>query len=357
VVRLGVVRRGVVRLGVVRLGVVRLGVVPQMFRILDWFGSCQSETMVSEVFRWEHSDEDNHARGRRQAPEIRITVSVRVRIVSDEAYSRASKACTGYEQAYGMVGEAQGMRTIQYLNRVYRNDPNSGAFVIDVKLEKYAYAFNEWDGAYFKRRDLDRDLAHFLNLCSEEIPFRYRIAIEFTVNEEHNPKMERLLRTSLKNYFANRMEAEKRILGRISRRILRFVALGALALLIAAVIEPLVPPNPLGGLLSEGFFIGGWVFFWEALSAGTFQRPERRKLMRAFKRFYQSDIRFAYTDVDLPDFEVDDDHEVVDSVQREGIDVTRQARQKKERIGDGVELKKSSTVTVSVDRVLAHRER
>ncbi len=227
------------------------------------------------------------------------------------------------------------MRTIQYLNRIYRKDPESGAFIIDVKLEKYAYAFNEWDSAYFKRRDLDPDLAHFLNLCSDEIPFRYKIAIEFTVNEDQNPKMERLLRTSLKNYFANKMEAEKRLLRRINRRILRFVVFGALALLIAAAIEPLVPPNPLGRLLNEGFFIGGWVFFWEAMSAGTFQRPERRKLMRSLKRFYDSSVRFTYTDADFMDFDDDDDG---DGDQYDSIDVTWQAREKKERIGDNLEI-------------------
>lgn len=241
------------------------------------------------------------------------------------------------------------MRTITYLNRVYRKDPGTGAFIIDVKLEKYAYAFNEWDSAYFKRRDLDPDLVHFLSLCSDEIPFRYKIAIEFSVTEDQNPKMERLLRSSVKNYFANKMEAEKRLVRRINRRILRYVVFGALALLIAAAIEPIVPPNPLGRLLNEGFFIGGWVFFWEAMSAGTFQRPERRKLMRALKRFYDSNIRFTYTDVDSPEFDDDEEHESSED-QYDNIDVTWQAREKKKRIGDDLEIGPSDVSSATAGR-------
>ncbi len=241
------------------------------------------------------------------------------------------------------------MRTITYLNRMYRKDPRTGAFIIDVKLEKYAYAFNEWDSAYFKRRDLDPDLVHFLNLCSEEIPFRYKIAIEFTVTEDQNRKMERLLRDSVKNYFANKMEAEKRLVRRINRRILRYVVFGALALLIAAAIEPIVPPNPLGRLLNEGFFIGGWVFFWEAMSAGTFQRPERRKLMRALKRFYDSSIRFTYIDADSPEFDDDEEQESSED-QYDNIDVKWQAREKKERIGDDLEIGCADVSSVTTDR-------
>ena len=42
------------------------------------------------------------------------------------------------------------------LGKFYQVDPATGAFLVEVALDRYEDVFNEWDPAPYKRRDLDR---------------------------------------------------------------------------------------------------------------------------------------------------------------------------------------------------------
>lgn len=191
------------------------------------------------------------------------------------------------------------MKQQEYLSRVYRTDPDTGSYLIDVKLEKYLYAFNEWDSSYFMRRDMDEDLVNFLLNCADDIPPRERIAIVFAVDESPNPQMETLLRDSMASYFRNKLWWEQRDLRQIYKRAVWYTIGGLLVLLAAAAGEPVLPDNVIGRVVTEGLFIGGWVLFWEALAMVTFQRPALRRFLRQLKRLSTTEIRFDYhTNID-----------------------------------------------------------
>ena len=41
------------------------------------------------------------------------------------------------------------------LRKIYRQNPDTGAFLIEVALDRYEEIFNEWDPVPYKRRDLN----------------------------------------------------------------------------------------------------------------------------------------------------------------------------------------------------------
>lgn len=68
----------------------------------------------------------------------------------------------------------------------YTKNPTTGRIIIDIALDDYIDFFHEWDNSAFKKRDINADLAEFLDICSEDIPLRKKLEIAFSVNTEEN---------------------------------------------------------------------------------------------------------------------------------------------------------------------------
>ena len=64
----------------------------------------------------------------------------------------------------------------------YRKNPDTGRIIIDIALDNYLEFFHEWDNSIFKKRDINPELAEFLDLCSEDIPLRKKLEIVFSIN-------------------------------------------------------------------------------------------------------------------------------------------------------------------------------
>ncbi len=110
------------------------------------------------------------------------------------------------------------MKKTHTYDLLYRKNLSNGNVIIDVSLNGYNEFFHEWDNAAFRKRDIHQDLAHFLDLCSEDIPIRKGIDIHFCVKaNEKSTEHEDRIRTSYLNYYNALLRGEKKKTKRIFR--------------------------------------------------------------------------------------------------------------------------------------------
>lgn len=79
-------------------------------------------------------------------------------------------------------------KKIDYLQKIYDKNPVTGNYIIEVALDKYTDVFNDWDHASYKKRDMDPDLAYFLEDCADDIPSKHKFDICFYVPKEVKDK-------------------------------------------------------------------------------------------------------------------------------------------------------------------------
>jgi hypothetical protein len=180
-----------------------------------------------------------------------------------------------------------------FLNQIYRQDPASGAYVIEAALDVYRDVFNEWDPAPFKRRDLDPDLNRFLQECASDIPLRCPIILCFHIpRQERDQAKEDLIRSGIRTYFSFSIHLVNREMREYNRRAFRYVLTSIVFLFAAFGLAEVLKAHMLLTILGEGLFIGGWVFLWEALATIAFKKKDLKKNRGQYVRFRDADVRF-----------------------------------------------------------------
>lgn len=185
------------------------------------------------------------------------------------------------------------MKKKRLFDEIYAIDTATNLYMIEIGLDDYSDIFNEWDSAPFKRRDLDPDLQLYLESSSEEIPFRYPIELSFTIPQgSHDQLIETEIRNSLKNYFVFKLYLLRKELKQTNTQMLRFVAIGFFLLWVATKFSEQFEGFPFAAILTEGLFIGGWVFIWEAVSLFFFTNREIYDTYRIYRRLYKAPVFF-----------------------------------------------------------------
>jgi len=181
------------------------------------------------------------------------------------------------------------------LESLYKRDPDTGEFAIEIDLDAYGEVFNEWDRGPLRSRDIDPDLLTFLERCSADIPLKLPIGLHFYLPAaERNPAKEAWLARGFRNYFELTEYQVARRIVRSKRMIMVYVLVAFVFLFSAYLAQPLVERRLLLQTLSEGLFIGGWVFLWEAFSRFSFTNREMAVELREARRFLKAPIRFHY---------------------------------------------------------------
>jgi hypothetical protein len=184
-------------------------------------------------------------------------------------------------------------RKAEFFTEIYAIDKANDAYMIEVALDQYTDIFSEWDPAPFKRRELDSDLRLYLEGSSDEIPFRYPIEICFTVPPgTRAPAMEEEIRQGLKNSLNFRLYLLKKQVRLTNVRTVRYVLAGFGTLWVARLLAEVAEANDLLAVATEGLFIGGWVFLWEAVSLFFFSNRDLYAEYRTYQRFRQSPVIF-----------------------------------------------------------------
>lgn len=186
-------------------------------------------------------------------------------------------------------------RKEKYLREMYKVNPLTGAFVIEVSVDNYNEIFNGWDPSPVKRRDLDPELADYLEDCSLDIPLKYPVEVQFFM--PHNAKdaeKEQLSKEGIINNFVFAADFIRKELSDIKKK--TFIdGLGAIIFLsLGYLLKQKVQPGFLTAILTEGITIGGWVFLWEAFSLLFFSGQDIQSRLKRYLRFQDTDIVFTY---------------------------------------------------------------
>ena len=183
----------------------------------------------------------------------------------------------------------------RFLHEAYRRHPESGAFIIDVDLDRYADVFNEWDRGPLRRRDIDPDLLFFLKACSSDIPLDQPIRLSLSLSKpQQDPNKESWITEGLRNYFAFCVYGDRQELKKNRKTTLRLLGIAFVFLTVVYLIKPYWSHSLMTEVFSEGLMIGGWVFLWEAISSFAFHRRDVLRSLREQQRFLDAPIDFQY---------------------------------------------------------------
>ncbi len=181
----------------------------------------------------------------------------------------------------------------ELFDEIYAIDTANNAYMIEVALDHYTDIFSEWDPAPFKRRELDPDLQLYLESSADEIPLKYSIEVCFTLPPGiRDAAMEDDVRAGLRNSVDFKLYLFRKEIRLINIRTARYVIAGLGTLLVARLAEPL-DINIFTSVLTEGLFIGGWVFLWEAVSLFFFSNRDLYNRYRTYKRLRNSEVIFS----------------------------------------------------------------
>jgi hypothetical protein len=181
------------------------------------------------------------------------------------------------------------------LKKSYRQNPDTGAFLIEVALDHYEEIFNEWDPAPYKSRDLNPDLRYYLEDSTDDIPLRNTVELLFKAPEPiHNDSKERNVREGLSTYLSGAVDAVRVKLRRLRNLALINLCVAAVLLTAVAYINRIQAGGLLLMVLRDGLTIGSWVFTWEMISLFFFRRIELRRELKQWKRLARAKVSFAY---------------------------------------------------------------
>jgi hypothetical protein len=186
------------------------------------------------------------------------------------------------------------MKKINYLNKIYEKNPANGNYILEISLDKYADVFNDWDHASYKKRDVDPQLAYFLEDCCSEIPNKYGLEICFYLPKQLPDKdKEKIIVNGIKTYYGFYTHSENKKLERSYEKIAIYLIVGFILLTLALTIKNTENSIFINTII-QGATVGGWVFLWEALSIFFFKMEGRRNTITIYERLSSITIYFKY---------------------------------------------------------------
>lgn len=182
-----------------------------------------------------------------------------------------------------------------YLKQIYKMNPETNAFIIEISLDNYNEIFNGWDPSPIKRRDLDPDLVHFMEECAFDIPLKFPLELQFYMPEEqYDADKENLTIAGIKNNFGFTIHFIRKEIDQIRKRIVYYIVVASAFLSMGYLLGQKTVPNVITTILVEGLSIGGWVFLWEAFSQFFFTGQEVLTRLKRYIRFQETKINFSY---------------------------------------------------------------
>lgn len=178
---------------------------------------------------------------------------------------------------------------------MYRMNPETNAFIVEISLDDYSEIFNGWDPSPVKRRDLDPELVGFLEQCSSDIPLKFPLELQLYMPQERFDKdKEGLSREGIKNNFEFTVHSIRKSLTEVRQKTTVYVIAAFAFLSVGYASRHLADLGMVTTILTEGLSIGGWVFLWEAFSTFFFYGQEVRSRLRRYLRFQDTEVVFKY---------------------------------------------------------------
>lgn len=187
------------------------------------------------------------------------------------------------------------MNKNKYLNQIYKRNPETKNYVVELKVENLSYIFNDWDSAIFKRRDIDPELIEFLEDCSSDIPLRFGIELHFDVLDGlKDLNKEKQIALGIKNHLNYLLYVEQINIKKLFKKIITCIIIGFLLIACGSSWNVFMPQNIVSKVLEEGIYVGGWVFLWEAVYVLFFEINLVRTKIKEYGRLVKAPINFAF---------------------------------------------------------------
>ncbi len=188
-----------------------------------------------------------------------------------------------------------------YLKQIYKYDEENQRFVLEMALDDYLELFDAWDAAPIKKKALDPELVDYLEDASEDIPLKNQLEIVFILPKiEYDLDIESASRKVFVNYFNFLVHLINRELKKFLKQALTYILFGFSFLLMSYYLEKLTTGVTLE-IVSQGLFIGGWVFIWESFSLFFFKSRNQNLKKKWYLRLLNSPINFKYHETDNKD--------------------------------------------------------
>jgi hypothetical protein len=183
------------------------------------------------------------------------------------------------------------------LKRLYRYDMEKELYYIDIQLEDYRDAYSSWDYSSLNNRDLDDDLTEYLLECAYELTAKNKIMIDFHIlHQDKDDTREERTREGIYNYFNYEIRKLSNQRLRLIRDTFYFFLIGSIFLLAGSIIAHLFTETIVTNLISEGFFIGGWVMIWEMFTTWFFNINKLTHTIKTYRKLRDIPIIFTYAD-------------------------------------------------------------
>jgi hypothetical protein len=184
-----------------------------------------------------------------------------------------------------------------YLKQIYKENPETNGYIIEVSLDDYNEVFNGWDPSPIRRRDLEPDLLSFIEQCAYDIPLKHEVELHFYLPKaQYDEKKEELTKAGIVNNFKFIIHFIQKELSSNRRKIFMYIMMSFSFLTSSYLARQRIDLAFLTTTIVEGLFIGGWVFLWEAFSLFFFTGQEPRARLKRYNRFLESSINFYYID-------------------------------------------------------------
>jgi len=186
------------------------------------------------------------------------------------------------------------MRKKKFYQKIYKINDSNNSYMIEVSLEDYDDVYDDWDPSPFKKRDIEMEFNDFILDSSMDIPLKENIEIVLYLPENKKADYkEKSLKEAYKNHFYYILQRMKRQREQLNRKTVVYFALSIFFLLVVYRYLGKTEVLPLK-ILSEGFFVGGWVFLWEVFTNIFITGREGRHDYKICERLYNSELIFVY---------------------------------------------------------------
>ena len=164
---------------------------------------------------------------------------------------------------------------------------------ININVDYYREIYNEWDFSPLNNSDLDDDLFEYLEASALEINRKNKIRIVF-----HIPVMikdmekEQKSIEGFKNYFNYQIRINSSKLKITKKNAFGYGLFGLFLLFLGYLLNRVIPETIFLDFLIEGFFIGGWVLFWELFNSLFFEQTRIKDKIATLKRLLDAEIQY-----------------------------------------------------------------
>lgn len=170
---------------------------------------------------------------------------------------------------------------------------------ININVDYYREIYNEWDFSPLNNSDLDDDLFEYLEESASEISKKNKIRIVFHIpNAIKDQEKEQKSVEGFKNYFSYQIKVNTSKLKTTKKNSLGYGLFGLFLLFFGYLLNRIIPETLFVDFLIEGFFIGGWVLFWELFNSLFFEQTEIKDKIAVLQRLLDAEIQYKTDQVE-----------------------------------------------------------